>query len=259
MDDRRGRRGQGVIVPFGLLFFAGFVYFSIWGWLSIGQAQAFRTGRCAATAPVSASCRTDGTGTVTGTFAHSMRTAHGGTLYGVTYTGHGRLANGSVTFTWGNGDAPLPRKNQVIDVTAWQGTPILLSYSGVTITVHTPPDHDPALVAGFADVAALAAVLAALLGRPVPYTRAALRALRVVDWAWLPGLVAGYVLVASHLYHLGFIVIDVAGAGAFLVSEALHLRLLLTPALFGVDIRDDPRSAPTPGLRAERERRRAAR
>lgn len=258
MGQGKRKRGRGVVLPFGLLLFAAFAYFSVWGWLSIGQARAFRSERCAADAPISAPCRTDGTATVTGTFAHYMPSSHGGTLYGITYTGHGRIPNAQATFTWGNGRSPLPAKNQVIDVTTWQGTPIYLSYGGTTVTVNTPPDRDPALVAGFADVAALAAVCAALLGRPLPYTRRALRALRVVDWIWLPGLVAGYLCVSFHFYRTGFAVIDVAGGGAFLVSEALHLRLLIAPTKFGIHVGDDPDSPPSPGLRAERERRRRA-
>jgi hypothetical protein len=184
-----------------------------------------------------------------------MNTSHGGTLYGVTYTGHGRVPNASVTYTWGPGTSPMPKKDQVIDVTLWQGTPVYLSFGTTTVTVNTPPDKDAALVAAFADIAALGAVFAALIGRPVPHTRKALAALRVIDWAWLPGLIAGFVFVVVRFYGLGFAVIDASGGLAFLVSEALRVRLLVSRSRGGVSVGDDPHSPPPPGLRAEREHR----
>jgi hypothetical protein len=249
-------RVRDAVLPFGLLFFAGFVFFSVWGWRSAGPAQAFQSERCAATAPVTAPCRLEGTATATGTFAHYMPASHGATLYGVTYTGHGRVPNATVTYTWGPGRSPLPKKGEQLKVTLWQGMPVYLSFGTTTVTVNTPPDKEPPLVAGFADVAALGAVFAAMIGRPLPWSRKALLALRVVDWIWIPGLAAGFLLVVLHFYAAGFTTIDAAGGLAFVVSQALRVRLVFSFSRGSTSVGDDPKSPPPPGLRAERERRR---
>lgn len=216
-------RSRGIVFPLGLLLFAAFAYFSVWGWLSVGPAREFETERCAADAPMSASCRTDGAATVTGTSKRTMNAGRG-VVYGITYIGQGRIPDGSATYISGDGASPLPAKNQLIDVTTWQGKPVYLRFDGTTVTVAMPPDRDTAMVALFADISAFGAVCVALVGRPLPSNRRMLPVLRFIDWVWLPGLVAGYLLVSARHCLPGFAVIDVAGASAFLVSEALRLR-----------------------------------
>jgi hypothetical protein len=252
------RPAHDIVIPFGFLFFAAFVFFSIWSWISIGAAEAWRGETCAPNAPLTASCRYVGTATVTTTFAHLAQETNGANVYGVTYTGHGRIPDYSVTYTWGStphGMVPLPKKGQVIDVTTWQGTPVYLNFSGLTATVSTPPDRDTFLVAGFMDVAALGAVCSALIGRPLPYTRQALVALRVIDWIWLPLLISGLILVAVHAYELGLLAIEAGGGIAFFVSQALRVRLAIRTRAGHTFVRDDPASPPPPGAQAERERR----
>ena len=254
-------RGKALdaFVPVGALLFAAFVFFAVWGWISIGPAQAWRTGTCAANAPIAASCRTVGTATVTDGFTHSAEGVSGRSVYGVTYVGHGRIPNYTAIYTWGNTTSafvPLPKKGQEIGVTTWQGRPVTISFDGHIATISSSPDHDARTVTIFTSVVAFAAVVIAMVGRPLPLTRKAVRALRVVDWAWLPMLAAGYVLVVNNLYVAGNLMIDLACVLAFTVSQALRVRLVLHESRHGVEVRDDPASAPPPGVRAERNARR---
>ena len=258
MGKPRTRPAHDIVIPFGFLFFAAFVFFSAWSWISIEAAEAWRGETCAPNAPLTASCRYVGTATVTTTFVHLAQETDDANVYGVTYTGHGRIPNYSVTYSWGStphGMVPLPKKGQVIDVTTWRGTPVYLNFSGLTATVSTPPDKDTLLVAGFMDVAALGAVCTALIGRPMPHTRKALVALRVVDWIWLPLLVSGFVLVAVHVYPLGLLAIEVGGGIAFVASQALRVRLAIRSRGGRTFVHDDPASPPPPGAQAERARR----
>jgi hypothetical protein len=256
MRGRRPRRVHDAVIPFGFLFFAAFVFFSVWSWIAIGPAEAWRGQPCAADAPPTASCRSVGTATVTGTFVHSAAQTNGAnTIYGVTYVGHGRIPDYSVTYTWGSSPirmTPIPKKNQEIGVTTWQGRPVYLTFSGLTATVSTPPDKDAFLVAGFTAVAALGAVCAALIGRPLPYHRKALAALRIVDWVWFPLLLVGFVLVAVHVYAPGLVMIEAGGGIAFLAGQALRVRLVFATTDGWTSLHDDPASAPPPGARAER-------
>ncbi len=258
----RARRPHDIVIPFGFLFFAAFMFFSVWSWISIGPAEAWRTETCAPDAPPAASCRYTGTATVTTTFVHIGERTNGASIYGVSYIGHGRIPDYSVTYTWGSsphGMVPLPKKDQVINVTTWQGRPVYLAFNGLTATVSSPPDHDTLLVTGFTDVAALAAVCTALIGRPAPYTRAAFQALRVIDWVWLPLLIAGYILVTVHVYLLGLLAIEAGGGIAFFASQALRVRLALHDRRGWISLRDDPTSPPPPGAQTERARRQQGR
>lgn len=256
------KRVHDIVIPFGFVFLAAFVFFSVWGWASVGPAREWRQGTCAPNAPLTASCRSVGTATVTGTFVHADdNDPDDGTAYGVTYTGHGRIPDYSVVYRWGStasGMVPIPKKNQVIDVTTWQGVPVLLSFSGLTVTVSTPPDKDTLLVTGFMAVAALAAVCTALIGRPLPESRKALLAVRVVDWIWLPLLVAGFVLVSAHVYELGLAAIEAGGGIAFCVSQALRVRLVFATRRGWPTVRDDASTPPPPGAQAERENKPAS-
>jgi hypothetical protein len=252
------RRVYDVFVPVGFVLFAAFVFFGVWGWISVGPAQEWRNGVCAADAPVAASCRTVGTATVTGTFRHVAASVHGSTVYGVTYTGHGRIPNYSATYAWptnSSTNVPLPKKGAEIGVTTWQGRPVTLAFDGLVAKVSNAPDNDARTTAIFSSFAAFAAVLIALVGRPLPRTLSGARALRVVDWVWLPLLVFGYVLVVNNLYILGNVAIDVGCVLAFTVSQALRVRVGLQETRHGVEVRDDPAAKPSPGVRAERERR----
>lgn len=260
MGRSRRDRGKtsGVLLPVGALLFAAFVFFAVWGWISIGPAQAWRTGTCAAHAPITASCRTVGTATVTGVSARFAAGVSGRSVNSVTYAGHGRIPNYTAIYTWGatsSASVPLPKKGQEIGVTTWQGRPVSISFDEHTATISSSPDHDARMVTIFTSVVAFAAVVVAMVGRPLPLTRKAVRALRVVDWVWLPMLAAGYVLVVNNLYVAGNLTIDLACVLAFTVSQALRVRFVLHESRYGVDLREDPASAPSPGVRAERKAR----
>lgn len=255
------KRVHDIVIPFGFVFLAAFVFFSVWGWASVGPAREWRQGACAQSAPLTASCRSTGTATVTGAFVHADENDPDGTAYGVTYTGHGRIPDYSVVYRWGStasGMVPIPKKDQIIGVTTWQGRPVFLSFSGLTVTVSTPPDKDTLLVTGFMAVAALAAVCTALIGRPSPQSRKALLALKVVDWIWLPLLVAGFVLVSVHVYELGLAAIEAGGGIAFFVSQALRVRLVFATRRGWPSVGDDASTPPPPGAQAERENRPAS-